>query len=132
MKIKQILNIIKLLKKTKKYIISSISEDNNINHIYSDNLNNDEQAHIFNGIKENLISKLGNENYGLKLEQYDNDLFNTYKEIEYLTIKSDYYQSLYEYNKALNDPNSGDGNYLFMLYKRMLLNQDKYQKYNEI
>ena len=132
MKIKQLLNIIKLLKNTKNYIISTISQDNNINHIYSDNLTEDEQAQIFNNIKENLISKLGNEKYGLKLEQYDNDLFNAYKELDYLTAKADYYQSLYEYNKTLNDPNSGDANYLYILYKRVFLNQDQYQKYNEL
>lgn len=129
MKLTQITNLYKFLKKSKSYIISTIDSNNNLNSIYSDNLDNDEQAKIFNDIKENLISKLGNEKYGLKLEQYDNDLFNAYKELEYLSVKSDYYESLYEYNKAVNDPNSGDANRLYMLYKQVLINQDKYKKF---
>lgn len=129
MKLTQITNLYKFLKKSKSYIISTIDSNNNLNSIYSDNLDNDEQAKIFNDIKENLISKLGNEKYGLKLEQYDNDLFNAYKELEYLSAKSDYYESLYEYNKAVNDPNSGDANKLYMLYKQVLINQDKYKKF---
>ena len=83
MKLKQILNIIKLLKSSKDFIIYSISSDNNINPIYSsDNIDNDTQALIFNDIKENLINKLGNEKYGEKLELYDKDLFDAYKDLE--------------------------------------------------
>lgn len=130
MKLKQILNIIKLLKSSKDFIIYSISSDNNINPIYSsDNIDNDTQALIFNDIKENLINKLGNEKYGEKLELYDKDLFNAYKEADYQMLKADYFESAYEYYTQVNDPIGGDANKLYLLYKRLLQTRDKYEKY---
>ena len=131
MKIKQILNIIKQLKTCKDFIIYMIPDNNtDIKHIYSsDNIDNDAQAIIFNDIKENLINKLGNETYGQKLEFYDKDLFDAYKEADYQMLKADYFETAYEYYKTINDPNSGDANRTYMLYKRLLQLRDKYEKY---
>ena len=130
MKLKQIFNIIKQLKKCKDFIIYYSNKDDNIQSIYSsDNIDSDVQAMIFSDIKENLISKLGNEKYGEKLELYDKDLFDAYKEADFQMVKADYFETAYNYYKIVNDPNSGDANTTYMLYKRLLQMRDKYEKY---
>ena len=130
MKLKQIFNIIKQLKNCKDFIIYYSNKDNDIKNIYSsDNIDSDIQAYIFSDIKENLISKLGNEKYGEKLELYDKDLFDAYKEADFQMVKADYFETAYNYYKIVNDPNSGDANKIYMLYKRLLQLRDKYEKY---
>ncbi len=130
MKLKQIFNIIKQLKNCKDFIIYYSNKDDNIQSIYSsDNIDSDVQAMIFSDIKENLISKLGNEKYGEKLELYDKDLFDAYKEADFQMVKADYFETAYNYYKIVNDPNSGDANTTYMLYKRLLQMRDKYEKY---
>ena len=130
MKLKQIFNIIKQLKNCKDFIIYYSNKDDNIQSIYSsDNIDSDIQAMIFSDIKENLISKLGNEKYGEKLELYDKDLFDAYKEADFQMVKADYFETAYNYYKIVNDPNSGDANTIYMLYKRLLQMRDKYEKY---
>ena len=115
------------------YMVPENSADNdysNLKHIYSsDNIDEDIQASIFNDIRNNLIDKLGNEKYGEKLELYDKDLFDAYKDLELYMLKSNYFETAYEYFNAVNNPNGGDANNTYILYKRLLQFRDKYEKY---
>ena len=135
MKLKQILNIIKQLKQCKDFIIYMVPKDipdndySTIKHIYSDNIDEDTQAVIFNDIKENLIEKIGTDKYGEKLELYDKDLYDAYMESKAQRLKASYFETAYEYYKQVNDPNGGDANRTYSLYKRLLQLRDKYEKY---
>ena len=133
MKLSQIFKIIKELRKSKDYILYIIPEDkkDNIENVYSsDSIDEDIQAFIFNDIKENLINKLGKDEYANRLEKYDKDLFNAYKEADFHYARANYLESSHEYYKIINDPNGGDANKTYMLYKKMLMDRDKYQKYS--
>ena len=130
MSLKQIFKIIKTLRHCKDYILYTISDNQDINKIYSsDNITSDDQAFIFNDIKNNLIEKLGFEQYGSNLKTYDYDLFNAYKEADFQLTRADYFETAYEYFKQVNNPNGGDANTTYMLYKRLLQLRDKYEKY---
>ena len=138
MKIKQLYKLFKLFKllKSKDFILYIISPDKPVENIQkyysSDDIQPDYQAFIFNDIKENLVNKIGIDNYSSKLQDYDNDLYVAYRDLEYNSIKAEYYETAYNYYKSLNDPNSGDANKTFMLYKHLLQVKDKFDAVSKL
>lgn len=119
MKIKQIFKLLKQIKKAKQYILITQDNSNNIQSDESDNLDNEFLLNISTQLKNNVINNIGINEYSQKLQQYDPELFNAYKEADYQMVCSDYYKAELDYYKVLNDPMSGDANISFSLYKRL-------------
>lgn len=122
MSIKEIYNIVKKLRKTKKYVI--ITDEEIIT-----NTDVEEQPEIRNRLSEYVISNMTPELYGAKLEQYDPDLFNAYKESDYQITRADYLEAQLNYVNAINNPNGEDGNKLFAMYKQLTQLKQKFENF---
>ena len=63
------------------------------------------------------------------IEDLKKELENAYMEIDYLTAKSNYFESLYNYTRMINDPNAGNANKAYMMYENVRRWEKIYQKY---
>lgn len=63
------------------------------------------------------------------IEDLKKELENAYMEIDYLTAKSNYFESLYNYTRMINDPNAGNANKAYMIYENVKRWEKIYQKY---
>lgn len=126
----QLFNILKNILKSKEYILYTKNKDNTINKFNSNNIDIDFLNIANNDIKNDFISKVGEQNYGQELEKYDNDLFNAYKEADYQLARADYLEAELTYYKTVNDPMSGDANKLYMLYNRVVKLKEKLDSFN--
>ena len=71
------------------------------------------------------------------LEQYSvedlkKELDNAYKEIDYLTAKSNYFEALYNYTRMINDPNAGNANKAYMIYENVKRWEKIYKKFEDM
>lgn len=124
-KLKSIIKLIKKIIKSDNYILYTIN-DNNITVETSNNLeyiSNDNYKEILLNVKQQIINYKynGNVNELLNnLEQFDEDLANAYKELEYLDAQNQYIEQEYLYFKDMNTPGVWiDGNMAYMRYNRI-------------
>jgi hypothetical protein len=82
-------------------IISSENQDDTNN--MCDFLSLCKQTIIY--IKKEMINRLTQKVYEERLEEFDTDLFLSYKEIDYQMARADMLQAELDYYKAINDPN---------------------------
>ena len=66
------------------------------------------------------------------IEDLKKELENAYMEIDYLTAKSNYFESLYNYTRMINDPNAGNANKAYMIYENVKRWEKIYQKYESM
>ena len=88
---------------------------------------------------ENIVQNTvqSNETEQKPLEQYSvedlkKELENAYMEIDYLTAKSNYFESLYNYTRMINDPNAGNANKAYIMYENVKRWEKIYQKYESM
>lgn len=124
-KLKRIIKLIKKIIKSDNYILYTIN-DNNITVETSDNLqniSNDNYKEMLLNIKQQIINHKYNGNINEllnNLEQFDEDLANAYKELEYLDAQNQYIEQEYLYFKDMNTPGVWiDGNMAYMRYNRI-------------
>lgn len=60
------------------------------------------------------------------------ELDNAYKEIDYLTAKSNYFEALYNYTRMINDPNAGNANKAYMAYENVKRWEKIYKKFEDM
>lgn len=134
-KIKQIIETIKIILKSKSYIIYTLADNNILCKFvkHTDKINESTYVAIVNDIKQSLIDDIcqGNNNeYSKRLEIYDPDLCQAFKEIEYLNAKLEYIEADHMYYKDMNTVNNGiTADTAFKLYERV---QQLKQRYLEI
>lgn len=58
-------------------------------------------------IRDDVFEKLGQEEYANRLDTYEPDLANAFREMEYYAARASYYEAYLEYHKAINNVNSG-------------------------
>ena len=124
-KLKRIIKLIKKIIKSDNYILYTIN-DNNITVESSDNLqniSNDNYKEMLLNMKQYIITYKYNGNINEllnNLEQFDEDLANAYKELEYLDAQNQYIEQEYLYFKDMNTPGVWiDGNMAYMRYNRI-------------
>lgn len=124
-KLKRIIKLIKKIIKSDNYILYTIN-DNNITVESSDNLqniSNDNYKEMLLNIKQQIITYKYNGNINEllnNLEQFDEDLANAYKQLEYLDAQNQYIEQEYLYFKDMNTPGVWiDGNMAYMRYSRI-------------
>lgn len=57
-------------------------------------------------IREDIFNRIGQEAYSNRLDVFEPDLFQSFKELDYQTARADYFEAMYEYTRAINDINS--------------------------
>lgn len=132
-KLKQIISILKIIIKSDSYFIYTINDDN-VNRFYKNtkNISDNTYTDIVNDVKQHLLDDKCNGStqiYSSKLQLYDPDLYNAYKELDLTEAKLDYIEADFMYYKDMNTPYSGDANHAYMLYQRVL---DKKKRYQEL
>lgn len=95
----------------------------------------EQQVSESENIVENTVQS--NETEQKPLEQYSledlkKELENAYMEIDYLTAKSNYFESLYNYTRMINDPNAGNANKAYIMYENVKRWEKIYQKYESM
>ena len=66
------------------------------------------------------------------VEDLKKELENAYMEIDYLTAKSNYFESLYNYTRMINDPNAGNANKAYMVYENVKRWEKIYKKFEDM
>ena len=66
------------------------------------------------------------------IDDLKKELENAYMEIDYLTAKSNYFESLYNYTRMINDPNAGNANKAYVMYENVKRWEKIYQKYESM
>lgn len=126
---KNIFKIIKLLFSSKQYVIYAVNKKGeNVKEQTSD-ITEDFQHYIYDDSRKSLIDSVGEETYGEKLESYEPDLFNAYKEADYQIAKSEYLEAELDYYKMVNNPMSGDANVLMTAYRRVQQLKNIYENF---
>lgn len=82
---------------------------------------------VENTVQSNNPEQKSIEEYSI--EDIKKELENAYMEIDYLTAKSNYFESLYNYTRMINDPNAGNANKAYMIYENIKRWEKIYQKY---
>lgn len=89
-----------------------------------------ESKNIENTVQSNEPEQKPLEQYSV--EDLKKELENAYMEIDYLTAKSNYFESLYNYTRMINDPNAGNANKAYMIYENVKRWEKIYQKYESM
>ena len=124
-KLKNIWNTLKILLNSKSYIIYALSDNNILNKFEKDISNIDENTYvaIVDDVKTSLLNNICNgstEIYSQKLDIYDPDLFNAYKELNYLDAKCQYIEADFMYYKDMNSTNNNiTANTAYKLFERV-------------
>ena len=126
---KNIFKIIKLLFSSKQYVIYAVNKKGEQVKKQSNNINEEFCHHIYDDARLSLINTVGEQTYGEKLETYEPDLFNAYKEADYQIAKTEYLQAELDYYKLVNNPMSGDANILFTSYQRLQQLKKQYENF---
>lgn len=126
---KNIFKLIKLLFSSKQYVIYTVNKKGEQVKKQSTNIDEAFQHHIYDDARQSLINNVGQQKYGEKLESYEPDLFNAYKEADYQIAKSEYLQAELDYYKLVNNPMSGDANTLFVNYQRLQQLKKQYENF---
>ena len=58
-------------------------------------------------LRQEIISELGEEEYGNRLEEIENDLFMAYKEADYHILRAEIAENELQYYKEINNPALG-------------------------
>lgn len=85
---------------------------------------------VENTVQSNNPEQKSIEEYSI--EDIKKELENAYMEIDYLTAKSNYFESLYNYTRMINDPNAGNANKAYMIYENVKRWEKIYQKYESM
>lgn len=85
---------------------------------------------VENTVQSNETEQKPLEQYSL--EDLKKELENAYMEIDYLTAKSNYFESLYNYTRMINDPNAGNANKAYIMYENVKRWEKIYQKYESM
>lgn len=99
-------DIKRILENSKKYIIIAEIDGDNFEYISNDDeFDVDFRNQCKEIIREDIFNKIGPEAYEARLDVFETDLFNAFKEIDYQTARADYAEAMLEYTRAINDIN---------------------------
>lgn len=131
-KIKKIIDIIKILINSKSYIIYTLTKDNTLGKFikHTDKIDESTYVAIVNDVKQSLLTDICNgdtNEYSERLEIYDPDLCQAYKELNYLEAKLEYIEADFLYYKDMNTVNNGmTADRAFKLYERVQMLKQRY------
>lgn len=67
----------------------------------------EEKIKMMQKLRQEIISELGEEEYGNRLEEIENDLFMAYKEADYHILRAEIAENELQYYKEINNPALG-------------------------
>ena len=81
----------------------------------------EEKIKMMQQLRQEIISELGEEEYGNRLEEIENDLFMAYKEADYHILRAEIAENELQYYKEINNPALGkNGNQLKSLWDHIV------------
>lgn len=130
-----LLKVLKKLKNAEQYIIYVRNSDKTLSSVRSDSVDDEMVQEVIKDLTPYQETVNNDQDIPEPAEAEPDlvtELENAYKEIDYLAVKSKYYELLYNYTKTINDPNSGNANKAYIMYEQLVRYEKMLKQYEEM
>lgn len=133
-KLASILEVAKLIYGSKECIIfSSTEEKPSVENITFYSLSDNPSPEFEMGSRDilinDLVNRVGPEEFDRNIEYYDRDRAMLYKEADYHILRADYFEKYAEYIRRINDPNGNMAPETSRLYAMVMDLKNKYENF---
>lgn len=134
-KLASVLEIAKIIYNAKECIILSSEVDKPVPEnitFYSltDNPSPEFEMSCRDIIVNDLVNRVGAEEYDKNIEYYDNNTAMLYKEADYHILRAEYFEKYAEYIRRINDPNGNMAPDTARLYQQVMDLKQQYENFN--